>query len=196
MYVFFHAVTKLGDSGFTGILALLISAYLILSGSRRQGLALLLSFLFAAGAIAILKIVTLDGTGFFSTINLHSPSGHAAVSAGVYITIAALCYRQTKGMPGLLVNIAAGLLIGSIALSRVVLGSHTETEVVVGLVTGAIASLSALALTKKNICPPFDKRIVLVIFVIVSVLFYGIHLDAEHWIRSLAGALSKLRSAF
>ena len=135
-------ITSLGGLTLTSATALMAGVF-FLSLRRFKAAATLLCS--SSGGIAIsfalkdffarprpdqdLHMVTTETFGF--------PSGHAMVSAAVYLTLAGILaknfqHRQTR----LLTFLAAGLMIVSTGVSRVFLGVHYPTDVLGGWLLG------------------------------------------------------------
>ncbi|HYJ53851.1 MAG TPA: phosphatase PAP2 family protein [Allosphingosinicella sp.] len=129
----------------TGLLlvTLAVLGYLLISGRRRTALFVLLATGTGTAAAKLLKFVydrprpTLvphlvdAGSASF-------PSGHAADSAIVYLTIAALLARTVPERAlRLYILVVAGSLVLLIGISRVYLGVHWPSDVVGGWAFGA-----------------------------------------------------------
>jgi membrane-associated phospholipid phosphatase len=139
---FFGALTQLGSSTFTLMMAAAIAPAL-----RRQR-ALLVGWLVAFfGGVAlegILKAVMQRTRPPYATAYLHDasysfPSGHAMASTIGYAMLAYLVSRlaDLRGWRRTAVYVGAALLIVAISLSRVYLGVHYPSDVVAGFTAGA-----------------------------------------------------------
>ncbi|WP_298670256.1 phosphatase PAP2 family protein [uncultured Sphingomonas sp.] len=78
------------------------------------------------------------------------PSGHAANSAIVYLTIAALVSQVTRGhATRLYIALIAGTLVAAIGLSRVYLGVHWPSDVLAGWSFGTLWALGCWSIGAK-----------------------------------------------
>lgn len=158
-------VTTLGNNGLLAMVAVLAVGFLIVAGKRRLGGLLGAGIALGIAASAILKIaydrprpdivthlVSVDTASF--------PSGHAMNSAVVYLTMAALLARGQAVRGARLyiqtVGVALTLMIG---LSRVYLGVHWPTDVLLGWVFGAgwaalVAQAAARMQREGEVEPP------------------------------------------
>jgi membrane-associated phospholipid phosphatase len=139
---FFGALTQLGSSTFTLMMAAAIAPAL-----RRQR-ALLVGWLVAFfGGVALeglLKAVMQRTRPPYATAYLHNasygfPSGHAMASTIGYAMLGYLVSRlaDLRGWRRTSVYVGAALLIAAIGLSRVYLGVHYPSDVVAGFAAGA-----------------------------------------------------------
>ena len=76
---------------------------------------------------------------------LTSPSGHAALSAAVYGAVGVVVARHVEGWRRNAFLLAVFGVVAGVAVSRVILRSHSVTEVTVGLALGGLA-VAAFAL--------------------------------------------------
>lgn len=136
-------VTALGNNGLLAMVALLGTGFLVAAGKRHLAALLGAGIVTGIGASVILKLLFQrarpDVVAHLVTVKTASfPSGHAMNSAVVYLTMAVLLARGQKN-PGarlyiLGVGIGLTLLIG---LSRLYLGVHWPTDVLMGWLFGA-----------------------------------------------------------
>lgn len=139
-----EAVTHLGDFGLFWILMMIV---LVLYQKTRKagiavGIALLGSFVFNNLLLKNLVARTrpyevIDGLHLLvgKAVDLSFPSGHSASSFAAAAVIAKLLPKRY--------GIAALILAGMIALSRLYVGIHYPTDVLFGMVSGGLIGLLA-----------------------------------------------------
>lgn len=146
-----QAMIALSDLGSFTVLALLIitaCGYLLVKGAR--GRAILLATATLSGGAAVLALKDLIGRPRPTLVDhlvsaqfMSFPSGHAANSAIVYLTIAALAIDVEPNVRArtyiLIVAITLTVLIG---LSRLYLGVHWPSDVAAGWALGAAWALA------------------------------------------------------
>lgn len=137
-------------SSFMGLPVIVVTASFVLAiicylkGLKNVSLAFILSAL-ALGVNTIIKLGfqrPRPDTIYVESMAIKSysfPSGHAFGSTVFYGLIAYLCYRHLDSPFNILVPALLGLLILSIGVSRVSLGAHFPSDVLVGFVLGAVA---------------------------------------------------------
>jgi undecaprenyl-diphosphatase len=139
--------------GFT-LLWLLGSAALasmIYSGRRAEAALIGASVVGASVINAILKIVLNrarpDVVPHLAVVsNASFPSGHAMISAAVYLTVGImLAETQTRAAPRAYIVGFAGLLVFLIGCSRVYLGVHWPSDVLAGWCFGTVWALALFA---------------------------------------------------
>lgn len=122
----------------------------------------------AASASGSLVVVLLKGvfdrarpdvvTRLVEETSMSFPSGHAANSAIIYLTIAVLFVRVEQSLRTRIFALALGILVVlSIGISRLALGVHWPTDVVAGWLIGAVwASIWAMVVKLPTIDSAVD----------------------------------------
>jgi membrane-associated phospholipid phosphatase len=129
-------LTNFGDMAVLLPIAAALSIWLAFLPGWRHAAWWALAFALCLGGTAFLKVL------FFvcaPAADLRSPSGHTSLSTLVYGGIAAVFAARSSGWQRAMTIGAGGALVLAIAVSRVILNSHTVIETVVGLVIGAVA---------------------------------------------------------
>jgi undecaprenyl-diphosphatase len=86
---------------------------------------------------------------------LRFPSGHAGVSAIVFLTLGALLARtRSQAIERLYILAMASLMTLLVGLSRMALGVHWATDVLAGWAFGAAWALGWLLLARRLACSP------------------------------------------
>jgi undecaprenyl-diphosphatase len=161
-------ITALGSVAVLGIVSLAVVAYLLLAGARAAALLVLVAVVGGVTINSLLKIqfarprpdLFVPAAKVFTA---SFPSGHAALSAITYMTLAALLARMTVS-PRLryyFIGVAIALTF-MIGLSRVYLGVHYPTDVLAGWCIGSAWALICWAIMtrlqyKGRIEPPRDR---------------------------------------
>lgn len=140
---FVRDVTALGSPVVLGLIVLISSLYLLLVGQRSLSLFMLLAT--SGGMLVSMLLKQLFGRPR-PDISMHGvyvysssfPSGHAMLSALVYLTLAALVARLAP-TPALKLYImaVAFVLTTLVGISRVYLGVHWPSDVFAGWAAGA-----------------------------------------------------------
>src|SRR5262249_26775507 len=144
-------VTALGSFSVLGILVLAVVLYLAFAGKRAAAWLILIAVLGGVTLNTVLKIGFARPRPDFiapaaRVFTASFPSGHAAISALVYLTLAALLARTTDSRRLRIYFVATGmaltLLVGA---SRVYLGVHYPTDVLAGWCIGSAWGLARWA---------------------------------------------------
>lgn len=179
-------VTDFGDLAVVVPLTLAILVWLLWLGKRREALWWCLAVIFCAGGTAVLKI------SFFAcppVEDLHSPSGHTALSLLVYGGIAAIVAVEREGWRRRLVVALAASFIGAIAISRVLIDAHTILEVVTGLFVGLAPLACFVAVYHKRHAGRVEVRPIVVAAILIAVIMNGQVVRAEDFLHSVSGYL-------
>lgn len=155
-------ITALGSLGVLGVLVVASAGFLHLAGRPRTALFVIAATGGGALASSLLKAAFSrprpDIVPHATEVATASfPSGHAMVSAVVFLTLGALLARQAAAPPLKLYLVGvATVLAGIIGVSRVYLGVHWPSDVLAGWAAGAAWALACWAVAQ------------------------GFHLDREH----------------
>jgi membrane-associated phospholipid phosphatase len=139
-------VTDCGDGAVTLPLASLTLVFLIAARQRRLAVAWALTVGGCAATIGVLKLLFGACGHRLAILQVHSPSGHTAMSTAIYGSFALLIGASLPPRRRHVLLGAAALLIAAIAGSRLVLHEHVLPEIEIGLIVGlaAIAGFRAM----------------------------------------------------
>ena len=147
-------ITALGSPIILGLFVLIAAFYLLLAGRWHLSLLMLLATSSGLLASVFLKQLfdrprpapSIHGLYVYSS---SFPSGHAMLSALVYLTLGALIARlaPTSALKFYVMLIAFGLT-GLVGISRVYLGVHWPTDVLAGWAAGAAWALGCGAIAR------------------------------------------------
>lgn len=192
-FLFFRAVTILGDSGFLLPASAGLFALLWASGNRRAALGF-------AGALSLCVWATVAAKlGFLACAAangaaVRSPSGHASLSAMFFSSVGLVALRTTPAWLGRAFFTLCLVLVAMIAGSRVVLYAHTVAETLIGISIGAACFVLFWRFFPSRMRLDWrGSAIVLVLFYIVYLLldrrlFIEDRLASlAHWIQGLVG---------
>ncbi|MGZ8188733.1 MAG: phosphatase PAP2 family protein [Methylosarcina sp.] len=151
---FVRDITALGSPAVLGLFVLITFLFLFLAGQKGLSLFVLAATVGGTLAVTILK----EGfdrprpnfsPGGIPVYTASFPSGHAMVSAVVYLTLGALIARLAPGTKlKLYVITTAFILTGLVGLSRVYLGVHWPSDVLAGWAAGAAWALGGGAIAQ------------------------------------------------
>jgi len=140
-------VTALGSTSVLTIIVVGVAGYLAVSGLRHAAAMVLGSVALGALLSNALKVAFSRPRPAFIPPDLlvftaSFPSGHATLSAVVYLTLGALlCRTQSSLAVKTFILCFATLLTGLVGLSRIHLGVHWPTDVVAGWLVGGTWAL-------------------------------------------------------
>ena len=188
-------LSYLADFGDSAVLIAIVfsSAFFLLYRKHyNSAMALVTTLLVSAGIIATLKLIFIScGHNF---LNIHSPSGHAALSISVYGMFGLVFYRHLPGLFRIFVS-AGFLALGFIiAISRVIMNLHTLNEVILGGSVGILVMgfFWYMCLHRQPFAVP-DNQLrkktalgVALIIIAVASLVHGTRLPAEPFMQSKA----------
>ena len=135
-------VTALGSFTVLAILVTVVVLHLFLIGRKRTGWFLTASViggtLLSSGLKSLFDRPRPDLTGVARVFTTSFPSGHATVSAVVYLTLGALLAEMTESRGQKILYLGSAVLLTvMVGLSRVYLGVHYPTDVLAGWSIGA-----------------------------------------------------------
>lgn len=145
---FVRDISGLGGVGVLGLLVVASSIFLAISSKARTALFVSFATLSGAALSSLLKLgfdrPRPDLIPHLTTVyNTSFPSGHAMVSAVVYMTLGTLLAREVSGLwSKIYVMTVAIIVTGLVGLSRLYLGVHWPSDVVAGWAAGASWALA------------------------------------------------------
>lgn len=179
-------VTNFGDAAVILSLTMATTLYLLWSRWLRAALLFGVHIGMCAVVVALAKLAFSSCIAASLVPDLHSPSGHTAMSAATYGALAALfASRGGRGRAGL-AHSCAHIVVVAIALSRVALSAHTPIEAMAGLMAGTLfAVLFAFLLgPPPSSVPRFRWLLALVAATLVVV--HGAHLHVDTILHGVA----------
>jgi membrane-associated phospholipid phosphatase len=132
------------------------------------------------------------GEGQRSSFYVQSPSGHVAIATGFYGCCALLLAAGRRRAARVLVCVGTAMLVGMLAVSRIMLGLHTVPEIATGFAIGALC-LAVFRISMRG-----AQRIAIstsqlsALLLLIGVTHYS-HVDGEPLIKRLAQKLDFLR---
>jgi undecaprenyl-diphosphatase len=139
-------ITALGSFSVLGIIVVLVFAYLLLVGKHRTGWFMVFAVVGGTIISTVLKMLfdrpRPDFTGVAEVFTASFPSGHATVSAVVFLTIGAMLAEASpeRQLKRFFVGVAIALTL-LVGVSRIYLGVHYPTDVLAGWSLGAAWAL-------------------------------------------------------
>jgi undecaprenyl-diphosphatase len=147
-------LTALGSPAVLGLVTLAAWSMLMAAGRHAMAWISLGSTLSGLAAAMLLKAVFLRSRpdeAFRATVvsGYSFPSGHAMMSAVVYLTLAVLLARTTQ-RPALRLSavVMATLVAGLVGITRIYLGAHWASDVVAGWTAGAAWAMASWLLAE------------------------------------------------
>ncbi len=139
-------VTSLGSFSILGIIVVVVFAYLLLAGKHRTGWFMVFAVVGGTVISTVLKALfdrpRPDLTGVPHVFTASFPSGHATVSAVVFLTIGAMLAEASPERRLNIFYVAVAItLTVLVGVSRIYLGVHYPTDVLAGWSLGAAWAL-------------------------------------------------------
>lgn len=176
-------LTDFADQAVLLPLAFAVTLVLAVTGWRRAAWVWALMVVVGFGSVLMLKLLALCVPPL-AAFDIRSPSGHTAGAAMVYGGLVALLPIAVRAR-----LLIAAVVVLAVGVSRLVLGTHTPAEVILGGLLG----MAALAAFCRLIGPAPTGLAVwrgLALAVLVGVAFHGRHIAAETSIRAAAYRLA------
>jgi membrane-associated phospholipid phosphatase len=172
-------LTNFGDSTILLPAAFVFYFVLVFGHEGRIAGAWAAGFSLAVAAVVVGKIVLIP-CGFHVPLSpLQSPSGHAALAAAFYPAIAHVAARAAPEKFRRYIVAATFILVLAVAASRLALGAHSVSEVVVGLAFGFFGLFAFRRFCPKLFSVPFGVYPMLVAVVLCVPFLHDQRLSAE-----------------
>jgi len=186
LHHFLHYATNLGDSGFLAVLALIVAAYLLWEGHKREAVVLFVVLVLCAALIGVLKVGFINCGHLLPSLGIRSPSGHAAMSAAIYGTLASIVAHHFGGWRRVAARTLALYLVTLIGASRFLLEYHSVTEVTLGLAVGGALAWIASAIVHTAPQGGIRLRYLGFAMLVAGVLLFVVHVPAERYVEKIA----------
>ena len=143
--VFWHFVTRLGEVQILIPAALLAALALLRQSTTRLIATRWLMALLAAGTLTTVTKLAFIGWGIgIRELNFTGISGHAMFAASIYPCLLAVMASRLPVRVQRIAVSAGVVLAVAVGVSRIEVGAHSASEVVVGLLLGGLVSATAL----------------------------------------------------
>jgi membrane-associated phospholipid phosphatase len=177
-----HFLTNFGDLAVLLPLSAVMLVWLLSLRPRSSAIWWVVAFSLCVGLTALLKMYLYACE---PAAELQSPSGHTSLGTLVYGGIALVVAAEVTGWQRVLALGSGILVVGGIAVSRIVLGAHSPLEVVLGALIGA-AALALFAreyLVHKPAAP--SLRPLMLALVLFTAVLHGEALHAEEMLHAI-----------
>jgi membrane-associated phospholipid phosphatase len=176
------AVTNFGDLAILLPVAGIIALWLVAMRLPRAALWWGVAAALCGGGTAVLKIYLYACPPL---AELHSPSGHTALSTLVYGAVALIIAAEGTRWHRLLSYVAGTIVVLGIAVSRVLLQAHSPLETGIGLAIGivALAVFAREYLARRS--PEVSLRPLVVSVALLLVILHGQELRAEELLHAI-----------
>jgi membrane-associated phospholipid phosphatase len=161
-------IADLGDAGVALPIAAIVLAWLWARRQWQTGLWLAVAVLGCSAAIFFLKLAFFAGEFQFSA--LRNPSGHSAVGAVVYGSLAWILSREMPGWRGRALLLLACAGVAAIGASLYVVRAHTLPDVIAGLSLGAACAACFAWLVGRDGAPMGGTPARLMVVIAVAAL--------------------------
>lgn len=188
MHTIANFITDFGDAAVTVPLAAVTIVLLIALRRPRLALDWAACIIACAGVIGAAKLFLAGCSHRIAVPDVTSPSGHAALGTVVYGGFALLLGSRLGTIERRTVYAGAALLIGGIAVTRVLLHAHGVAETALGLGVGLAAVAVFRAVLAAN--PPVRLPVEWLCggALICILVMHGTRWPAELMIHGLAGS--------
>lgn len=180
-----------GEAGFLLPASLMLGLALWIGGERRTALAFAGGVALCAGAMILAKIAFMT-RGPYGAHQIYSPSGHAALSAMFYVSLAYLAFAASGSNWGWLALGASAILVSLIAMSRLTLHAHSLRETALGLAVGLACFGVFWRFADRRLAVDLRKSALVIVAFGVFYCVAGRHIDVEGPLESVARRFSGL----
>ena len=177
-----RAISALADTVLLAPSSFLLVLYLLAWRHVRLALAFALAVLFTIVATVAAKGAFHACGGSIVDIDVTSPSGHASFATVFYGTLAMMIAAGRPLRDRVAIGFAALALLGAIGWSRVEVGAHTPSEVILGFLIGLAGTVLFAKLRPDRMRPPLWPFMAAGGLAAAFVVVTGLHLTFEHLI--------------
>lgn len=181
-------ITDFADAAVTVPLAIATLIFLILRRQVRPAFGWAIAIGGCAGLIGAAKVLLAGCGNPLAFAGISSPSGHAAIGAAVYGSLAMILATRLPAPARLALAIGTALLVLAVAASRLALGSHTLAEVGLALAIG-LAALAVFVRVAGKLPTDLPVGWLAAADLALIVLRHGLRWPTERAVHGAAGYL-------
>jgi PAP2 superfamily protein len=185
-------VTDLGDAAFLLPASIIVAVHLLVVKSRAAALTWLSTVVLCTALTLLAKLACLACGHQFSSLAIHSPSGHTSLSTTFYLCGALMLSAQRPPLVQVALAAAGIGMVVAIAASRLWLHAHTPSEVALGMAIGLVCVGWFAALCQRHAATealPWPSLLTLTIA--LAVAMHGRHLGVETRLAELVARLQR-----
>ena len=170
-------IANLGYVGFALPIAGMLVVWLCARRRWYTALGYAIAVVGCSACVFLLKLAFFTGNLRLTALGLHNPSGHSAIGAVVYGSLAWIASREMPGWPGRVLLLLTCAGVAAIGTSLYIIGSHTLPDVIAGLTMGGTWAVAFALFGFEDETPTrrFPAGLLLVI-AITAVSLQGFHL--------------------
>ncbi|MBB3221364.1 phosphatase PAP2 family protein [Pseudoduganella umbonata] len=188
--MWWNALSALGGMSVTGPLGIAVAVWLLAGRTWRLSLSWCLLFGIGMLLVVVTKVAWYGWGIGIPDWNFAGLSGHAMRSCAVYPVVFYLMFLKARPVSRHAALAAGVLLAVLISFSRLPVGAHSLSEVVLGGAVG-LAVAAAFVVTARSEQPAVVGRILVALCVpLVLVMPFTKQVPAEQWVRQVAVQLS------
>ncbi len=170
-------IANLGDLRVALPIAAILFAWLCARGRWRTGVWGAVAVIGCMAAMFLIKLGFFTGHLRLPALGLENPSGHGAIGAVVYGSLAWVVAREMAGWRGLALLVLGCAGVAAIGASLYVLGAHTLPDVLAGLVLGGACAAAFARLGWRDEAPRRGSPVRLILVIAIAALsLQGLHL--------------------
>ena len=182
-------VTDLGDSAVTIPLATLVVLFLLLGRDWHTARTWVAMVFGCAVVIGALKFALAGCAHRLAPGSIVSPSGHTAMSVGIYLSFGWLLGRGMAKRIAAATYVGAVMLAIGIGVSRIILHSHDVAEVLVGSIVGTAGHAGFLWMQPAKRSAPLPIIMMATAALVLIAVRHGTRWDVEPRLDHLASWL-------
>ncbi len=172
------SLTLLGQKEIILPVLLVFFIWLLFSSRVRTAFHILALGILAAGSVFVIKylVESVRPWGIFHNAETYSmPSGHATLTATVYMGIAFMIAIPLSPKYRKYIYYPAALLVFAVGVSRLYLGAHWFTDVLAAWLLSAAVLLLVIVSYNRQYEKPLQLRYVSLVCLIAFIFFYGLY---------------------
>ncbi|WP_293779596.1 phosphatase PAP2 family protein [uncultured Oxalicibacterium sp.] len=187
---FWSFFTRLADTNFTLPVALLISVWLAAAREWRLATWWLMLFGFGLFLVTATKVAYVGWGIGIAAVDFHGFSGHAMRAATIAPPFAYLLAQRCTSSVRATAVIAAIVFAIAICVSRLVLGVHSVSEAISGLLLGFLLAFTFIAISQRHAGIAFTRQYLILGALLLLPILNARPAPTQGWIEHVATHLA------